>query len=163
MAATKTKVQDINPEVVRKVKTAEGWLEVQGFEVVPSGVTVGGVSLGDSVKFTVRDGSKRVLPATAVIEVEVGDPQQEARDKAEREQRQRDRGEAVFAFVHYATREEFDRQVGEQGGVCASCRGGLAGMVHAHMDPDGLVRCPTCSVLKVRYGNQMPDVLNRQG
>lgn len=160
MGATKTK---IDGSTVRSVLTADGWMEVRDFQAQPSGVTVGGVALGDKVSFAIRDGTKRVLPATAVLDVRTVDLEAEAQARAQRAAESEAKGEAVFTFVHYSDRETFNRQVEEQGGVCASCRSGLAGMAHAHMDPDGLVRCPACSVLKVRYGNQMPDALNRKG
>lgn len=148
----KTKV---DARVIRKVLTAEGWVEVRDFEVQPSGITVGGVGLGDRVQFRVQDGSIRVLPATAVLDVETADAEQEQADRQAEIAERAARGEAVFAFVHYADRETFGAQVAMQGGTCASCRTPVSGSTHSHMDPDGLVRCPRCSVLKTRYGNQM--------
>jgi hypothetical protein len=151
--ATKTKV---DAATVRRVLTADGWLEVRDFEAQPSGVSVGGVSLGDKVSYTLQDGTRRVLPATAVLDVETINPEAEAREEADKLAQRVAHGEAVFAFVHYADRETFGRQVGEQGGICATCRTPVSGATHSHLDPDGKVRCPRCSVLKVRYGNQMP-------
>jgi hypothetical protein len=145
---------------VRRVLTADGWADVQDFEVKPSGVTVGGVSLGDSVAFT-ASGRRVLFPATAVLAVQTTadlEAEQAVRDaeRARRDAEMAAREEARFAFVHYGGREQFGAQVGKQNGECATCHTPVSGMVHAHLDPDGLVRCPGCSVLKVRYGNQMP-------
>jgi hypothetical protein len=153
MAATKTKVDAAE---VRKVLTTEGWTEVRDFEAQPSGLTVGGVGLGDKVAYTIRNGTRLVRPATDILDVSTVDAEQEQTDRAQLLAERAAHGERVFAFVHYADRETFGAQVGKQGGICATCRTPVGASTHSHLDPDGLVRCPRCSVLKVRYGNQMP-------